>query len=326
MKRTVTLVLAVGLLVCSAACKQSREKIILKAAQNSSTEHPYQTGLERFKAVLEAETEGVVEVQIFPNGQLGSEEEVLQGLMKGAVDVTVVSAGNLAALVPEIELFNLPFIFRDDNHFYMVLDGPVGQKVGGIIETKTRSLLLGYWSFGIRHAWNSVRPIQSPEDFAELRIRVASSPVVLDTFNAFGAQARHLPWGDLYSALEKGELDGAECGVVDLLVERFYEVTKYVTKTGHLMGAAPVLFNKERFDGLSPEFRTAVLKAGDAAVIAARDAQDAFVAEALAKLEANGIEFYDVDKAAFKEVVQPIYEKYAAQVGGMDLIEQVGGQ
>lgn len=317
------LMVAIGLIVWFGACSSSKETIILKAAQNSSTEHPYQTGLERFKTVLEAETDGAVEVKIYPNGQLGSEEEVIREIMAGTVDVTVVSAGNLAGVVPEIELFNLPFIFRDEDHFYTVLDGSIGQRVGAIIEEKTQSVLLGYWSFGIRHSWNSVRPVRTPADFVDLRIRVAGSPVILDTFNAFGAKATHLPWGELYSELEQGNLDGAECSVVDLLVERFYEVTQYVSNTGHLMGAAPVLFSKKRYDELPGELQAAILKAGEASIVAARDAQDAFVEEAFVKLEARGLEFNPVDKAVFKASVQPIYEKYADQVGGMALIERV---
>ncbi len=113
MKRFLSFVAVIGLLAWGAAPADAAEKIILKIAQDSSTEHPYQKGLEKFKEVLEAETGGAVEVQIFPNGQLGSEEQAIDGIKLNTLDATVVSAGNLAGFVPEVDLFNLPFIFKD---------------------------------------------------------------------------------------------------------------------------------------------------------------------------------------------------------------------
>lgn len=311
----------------SGTSEAENEKILLKVAQNSSTEHPYQTGLEEFKRVLESATSGAIEVSIFPNGQLGgSEEQAVQGVRFGIIDATVVAAGNLAPFVPEIELFNLPFLFRDEEHFYRVLDGPIGQWVGRIIEEKTDTVFLGYWSFGTRNAWNSKRPVLTPQDFEGLKIRVMGSPILLDSFNALGAQATNMSWGELYSALQQGVLDGAECGEVDLLLEKFHEVTKYVSLTNHLVGAAPVLFSKKRWDALSPSMQTAVLEAGRASVVAARQAQDTLTREAFEQLKDKGIEFYEVDKDLFRAKVQPIYEKYADRVGGIALIEQVARQ
>ena len=300
------------------------EKILLKVAQNSSTEHPYQKGMEAFKETLETTTKGAIEVSIFPNGQLGgSEEQAVQGVKFGVIDATVVAAGNLAPFVPEIELFNLPFLFRDEAHFYRVLDGPIGQWVGRVIEKKTDTIFLGYWSFGTRNVWNSKRPVLTPEDFKGLKIRVMGSPILLDTFNALGAQATNMSWGELYSALQQGVLDGAECGEVDLLLEKFYEVTKYVSLTNHLIGAAPVLFSKKRWDALPPSMQTAVLEAGRSAVVAARTAQVTLTQQALVELKEKGIEFHQVDKEIFRTKVQPVYEKYADRVGGMALVEQV---
>jgi tripartite ATP-independent transporter DctP family solute receptor len=310
---------------CSEADRDPTEETIrLKVAQNSSTEHPYQKGMEAFKATLEAVTKGAVEVSIFPNGQLGgSEEQAVQGVKFGIIDATVVAAGNLAPFVPEIELFNLPFLFRNEAHFYRVLDGPIGQWVGRSIEAKTDTIFLGYWSFGTRNVWNAKRPILTPEEFEGLKIRVMGSPILLDSFNALGAQATNMSWGELYSALQQGVLDGAECGEVDLLLEKFHEVTKYVSLTNHLIGAAPVLFSKKRYVALPPSMQVAVIEAGRAAIVAARAAEASLTKQALAELEEKGIEFHPVDKAIFRAKVQPVYEKYADRVGGMALIEKV---
>ncbi len=323
MKRFLSFVAVIGLLAWGAAPADAAEKIILKVAQDSSTEHPYQKGLEKFKEVLEAETGGAVEVQIFPSGQLGSEEQAIDGIKLNTLDATVVSAGNLAGFVPEVDLFNLPFIFEDQAGFFRVLDGPVGDMVGRVIEAKTNSVMLGYWTFGTRNAWNGKRPIRTPEDLKGLKIRVMGSPVLLDTFNAFGAQATNMSWGEIYTAVQQGVIDGAESDVVDLLVEKFYEVTKYYSLTEHLIGAAPFIFSKKRYDSLPAHIQVAVLNAGAAAEAAEREAQQSFVDDAIIQLKASGIEFITVDKDLFKAKVQPVYEKYADQVGGMDLINLV---
>lgn len=300
--------------------------VVLKVAQNSSLDHPYQAGLEAFKQALERETDGAVIVNIFPSGQLGSEEQEIVGIKLGVIDATIVSSGNLAPFVPEIDLFNLPFIFRDQDHFYRVLDGPVGQWMGGVIEEKVNGVMLGYCSFGTRNAWNAKRPVLTPEDFKGLKIRVMGSPILLSTFNAFGAQATTMSWNELYSALQQGVLDGAECGMVDLLVEKFYEVTRHVSLTNHLIGAATLIFSRKKYDLLPPFIQTAVLQAGREAVLAARRAEDDFSSRARRELEEKGLEFTEVDKEIFRERVRSVYTRYAPRLGGMELIEQINRQ
>jgi len=307
----------------SGKSSKTDEKIILKVAQNSSIEHPYQAGLEKFKEVLEAESEGMVEVNIFPNGQVGNEEQEIAGIELGDIDATIVSSGSLTPFMPEIDLFNLPFIFRDEEHFYRVLDGYIGEWMGRIIEEKVNSVFLGYCSLGIRNAWNVKKPILTPDDFKGMKIRVMESPILLSTFNAFGAQTTTISWNELYSALQQGVLDGAECGMVDLLVEKFYEITKYVSYTNHLFGVAAFIFSKKKYEKLPANVQTAVLTAGRAAVVAAREAEDILESKALIELKKKGIEFFTVDRDLFREKLKPVYEKYAGRLGGMELIEQV---
>jgi tripartite ATP-independent transporter DctP family solute receptor len=323
MKRLLSFLAVIGLLAWGVAPADAAEKIVLKVAQDSSTEHPFQKALEKFKEVLEAETGGAVEVQIFPNAQLGSEEQVVDGIKLNTVDATVVSAGNLAGFVPEVDLFNLPFIFKDREAFFRVLDGPIGDMVGRVIETKTNSVILGYWTFGTRNVWNGQRPVRTPDDLKGLKIRVIGSPVMLDTFNAFGAFFNDTATTEIYTAVQQGVIDGAESDPVDLLVEKFYEVTKYYSLTEHLIGAAPFIFSRKRYDSLPAHIQVAVLNAGAAAEAVEREVQQSFVDDAIVQLKESGIEFIPVDKDLFKAKVQPVYEKYADQVGGMELINQV---
>ncbi len=299
------------------------DKIILRVAQNSSIDHYYQVGLEKFKEVLEAETNGAVEVIIYPSAQLGNEEQEIIEVKLGIIDATIVSSGNLAPFVPEIGLFNLPFIFRDQEHFYKILDGPIGHQVGKSIEARVNCVFLGYCSYGIRNVFNAKKPILTPADFKGMKIRVMASPILISSFNALGAQATSMSWNELYSALQQGVIDGAECGTADLLLERFYEVTKYVSYTNHLIGAAVLIFSKKKYNKLPPSVQTAVLNAGRAGVLAARKSEIEMSEQALEKLEKKGIEFFSVNKDLFREKVKPVYEKYAEKLGGMKLIEEI---
>ncbi|MFQ5864637.1 MAG: TRAP transporter substrate-binding protein [bacterium] len=310
----------------TSSAEQPAEKIILKVAHNGSEQHPFQKGFEVFKQVLEAESNGLVEVQIFPAGQLASEEEANQMIKLGTIAASAASAGGLGSFVPEADLFNLPFIFRDLPHFYSVLDGPTGRRVARAIEDRLDCLVLGYWFSGIRSAWNSIKPIQTPDDLNGLKIRVIRSPIVLDTFNAFGAQATNMSFGELYSALQQGVLDGAESDYTDLLVEKFYEVTKYVAKTEHLFLAVALIFSKKQYDRLPPYIQTAVLKAGEASVAVQRQAMENMGSKALVELKQKGLIFNEVDKKLFQEKVVDVYKNNAEKVGGMGVIEQVTKQ
>jgi len=309
--------------ISSKSNKKKTDKIILRVAQNSSVDHYYQVGLEKFKEVLEAETKGTVEVIIYPSGQLGNEEQEIIEVKLGIIDATILSSGNLAPFVPEIGLFNLPFIFRDQEHFYKILDGPIGRQVGKSIEARVNCVFLGYCSYGIRNVFNGKKPILTPADFKGMKIRVMASPILISSFNALGAQATSMSWNELYSALQQGVIDGAECGTADLLLERFYEVTKYVSYTNHLIGAAVLIFSKKKYNKLPPSVQTAVLNAGRAGVLAARKSEIEMSEQALDKLKKQGIEFYSVNKDLFREKVMPVYEKYAEKLRGMKLIEEI---
>ena len=329
-KRIISFLLVIIILsvCCDDSAKTSKisgkKKIVLKVAHNGTENHPFQVGYEKFKEVLAAETEGVVEVQIFPNAQLGSEEEASQMVKLGLIAASASStAGGLSTSVPQAELFNLPFIFRDLDHCYKVLDGPTGQWLASIVEDKLNCVVLGYWFSGIRNIWNDKRPVLDPDDLRGIKIRVMSSPLQIESFNALGAQATPMAFGELYSALQMRVVDGAETDHLDLLYEKFHEVTKYVSYTNHMFLVIGLIFSKKIYDRLPPDVQAAVLKAGRASVVAEREAMDVFTASALAELKELGLEFFEVDKTLFREKVEQVYRNNAEKVGGMAKIEEV---
>lgn len=308
-------------------CDQNQDDtIIIKVSHNGSEQHPHQVGFQKMAEILSIETNGRVELEIFPSSQIGSEEEAIEMVKLGVIGSTSASAGALSSFVPEVDLFNLPFIFENLDHFYKVLDGPIGDKVSKKIEEKLNCIVLGWWFSGIRNTWNSEKPVYTPEDLEGMKIRVIGSSIVLDTFNAFGAQATNMSFGELYSAIQQGVLDGAESDHIDLLVEKFYEVTKYVSLTEHLFLSVALIFSKKQYDKLPSDVQTALLKAGKASTIAQRYAMELKTQEALIELREKGLVFNDVDKIKFQIMVETVYKNNAERVGGIDLINQIISQ
>jgi tripartite ATP-independent transporter DctP family solute receptor len=297
----------------------------LKIAHNGPEQHPYQDGALMFKTTLEKATSGAVEVQIFPGEQLGSEEETSQMIKQGTISCAVESAGGgLAPFVPEADLFNLPFVFNDIEHFYRVVDGPVGAKLATKVEKSLDAELLGWWFSGIRNVWNGKRVVKTPDDLKGLKIRVMGSPVLIDTFNTLGAQATPMSFGEVYTSLQQGVIDGAESDHVDLLVENFYEVTKHVSLTGHMYLAAGLVCSNKALSKLPQDIQAKVRAA--AATTEQRSAMANMTGEALAELKTKGLVFQKVDVSLFRDKVKAVYERNAAKVGGMGAIEELTQQ
>ncbi len=325
MKKILAAIAALGVIAGLVGGAAAAE-FVFKAAHNGSAGHPFDDGYQKFKEVIEAATDGRVEVQIFPAEQLGSEEQANDMILLGTVELNVTGSAGISNWVEEAELFNLPFIFRDLDHMYRVLDGPIGDRIADSIEQKLDAVFLGWWYSGNRNAWNSKRPIMTPADFEGLKIRVMGSAVLVDTFNALGAQATPMSFGEVYTSLQQGVIDGAETDHIDLQVEKFYEVTKYVSLTGHMYLPTALIFSRKIYDKLPADIQTAIFMAARAATPYEREMMNVKTEEALVFLKEKGIEFHEVDKKPFQDAVKSVYEKNAERVGGMRAIEQVKQQ
>ena len=323
-RNSLRVIIIIYFLVIFIGCwSENNEKIVIKVSHNGSDQHPHQAGFEKISEILEKETNGRAKLEIFPSSQIASEEEAIEMVKLGVIGSTPASSGSLSRFVPEVDLFNLPFVFDNLGHFYEVLDGPIGDEITKKIEQKLDCIVLGWWFSGIRNTWNSEKPIYTPKDLEGMKIRVIGSSIVLDTFNAFGAQATNMSFGELYSAIQQGVLDGAECDHIDLLVEKFYEVTKYVSYTEHLYLSVALIFSNKQLDKLPIDIKEALIKAGKESIMAQRNAMEEKTKDALTELKEKGLVFNAVDKKLFKEKAEVVYEKHAEEVGGMSLINQI---
>ena len=309
-----------------AAPSATAADIILKAAHNGFEGHPYQDGHVKLKEVLEARTGGAVEVQIFPAEQLGTEEQVAELLDLGKVAFNINGTAGISGFVPEAELLNLPFIFKDLDHFYRVLDGPVGDRIAQAIEDRLDVLVLGWLYSGNRNLWNSKRRVLFPADMAGLKIRTMNSQVMVDSFNALGGQATPISFGELYTALQQGVVDGAEGDHIDLLGEKFHETVKYVSLTGHIYLPSILLISKKVYDDLPVAVQAVVWEAAAESVRAEREAYTIKDRMAQEKLKDLGLIFDTVDTTKFQATLKGVYAKYADKIGGVELIEQVNRQ
>lgn len=315
--------LAVAALLAPVAMAQT---VTLKVAHDSPTSHPYHEAATAFKKQVEHHTEGRVKVDIYPAAALGSEAELISGLQFGAVDVAFTSSGPLTEINREMELFSLPFLFRDAADALRVANGDIGADLSKSLSPAIGARIVAWGSLGERNIWNSRRPVKTLADLKGLKIRVQQSAVQQDTFAALGALPTPMPYGELYTSLQTGVVDGADNGPVDVVGDKFTEVTRYMTMTRHFQVLVPVMISERAISRISEADRQLVLDALAASAKVVTQATERQTVEAMAAIRAAGIgvsELSAQDRDAFVQAVQPVYDKNAARVGGRERIERI---
>ncbi|MEK5270131.1 DctP family TRAP transporter solute-binding subunit [Aeribacillus sp. FSL K6-8394] len=299
--------------------KSSEQPLVLKFGHVLAPDHPYQLGAEKFKEIVESNAPEPISVEIYHSAQLGSERDLTEGLQLGTIDLAI-APGTIANFEPAMKILDLPYIFRDKEHAYKVLDGEIGdQLASGLPEKNLR--LLAYWENGFRHITNNIRPIYTPDDLEGIKIRVPENPTYVDTFNNWNANVNTMAFGELFTALQQKTVDGQENPLALIYTSKFYEAQKYLSLSGHFYGPAQLLISEITWNKLSPEMQEVVKKAAEEA----RDYQRQIVSEKeeeyLQKLKDEGMEVNEVDSEAFIESVKPVWEKYRGEFG--DLIDQI---
>jgi len=320
MRRAVRL-LAVSLLwlvavgsVPALAGTGSVDPLTIKFAHSGSKTHPYSVGLEKLEPILERNSAGAIKLQVFCCAQLGSERELAEGTRLGTIHMTSVAAeGALPAWVPELQVFGLPFLVRDRAHAYKVLDGPIGKE----LESKRTAqgfVTLGWWELGFRNMTSKNKPIKTPADLNGLKMRVQEAKVWLGLMRALGAIPTPIPFGELYSALQQGVVDGQENPVVTIVSMKFYEVQKQVGLTEHTYTSLPVMASKKWWDTLKTDQQRIIADSVRASVPEQRKTVAAQVDEGVTFLKGHGVTINEVDKAKFAEATKDVPKLVADQV------------
>jgi len=306
--------LLAALLVASAIPAAAQQKQVWKASDVHPLGYPTVEAIQRMGKKLETATAGRISIQMFPSMQLGGEKEMIEQAQVGALQIARISVGAMGPVVDDLNVFNLPFVFRDETHMRKVIDGPIGRD---LLERTSnaptsRLIVLGWMDAGTRNVYAN-KPAAKPADLKGMKIRMMGNPLFVETMNAMGGNGVAMGFNELFSALQTGVVDGAENNPPTLLAQNHYQVSKVYSLTGHLIIPEIFVFSKRTWETLSKADQDLLRRLSREAQFEQRKLWDAYVGEAEAKLKAAGIQFVQADKAAFYQATQPVRDKYGAK-------------
>ncbi|UCF93382.1 MAG: TRAP transporter substrate-binding protein [Desulfobacterales bacterium] len=282
----------------------------LKLATVTPDHHAYTVGAKEFARLVEEGTQGQVIIKVYGGGQLGKgEREVLEGLQLGTIDLAVTATGPVSNFSEDMGVVDLPFLFTSNAHVDQVLDGPIGRKLLDGLE-KAQIKGLAFFENGFRNFTNSKRTLTQPEDFKGLKFRTMENPVHLASVRQLGAQAVPMSWGEVYTSLQTGVIDGQENPVAIIHAFKLSEVQKYLSLTGHFYSPAPLTMSLKKFNALKPEHQKVLLDTALQAAAYERKLIRDNEAKQLEDLKAQGMDVSTVDKAVFVEAMAPVYAEF----------------
>ncbi|NOG70618.1 TRAP transporter substrate-binding protein [Roseicella sp. DB1501] len=296
--------------------------ITLRAADIHPDGYPTIEGVKLMGRLVEERTSGRIKIQMFHSRQLGEEKDTLEQTRFGVIDFTRVNTAPLNNLVPATLVVGLPFLFRDTAHMQAVMDGPIGEDIGR--DTTSHGLVtLAYYDSGARCFYTKPRAVQEPEALKGLKVRVQQSDMWVALMRAFGANATPLPFGEVYSAIQTGVVDGAENNVPTYYTSRHFEVAKFYTRTEHSLSPEILAMSKRSYDKLAKPDQEIVRQAAKESVPHMRKLWVAMEEEAQAKVVAGGAQIVEADKAAYARLVQPVYDQFVKDAKLKALVERI---
>lgn len=293
--------------------------IVIKAAVTATDEGTHSLALFKMKELIEEYTNGAVDFQVYTNGTLGSEREIVEGVSLGTIEVGVVSTGPLPNFVPDFMVLDLPYLITDKSKAFEILDGEVGQNMLGQLST-IGIKGLSFWDNGFRYI-TSTYPIEHPEDVAGMKIRTMENEVHMATFEALGATPTPMAISEFLTAVRQGTVDGHENVMVSIWMNKVYEVNPYVTLSEHFFSAAPFLVNANFYNSLPDDIREAFDKAEAEAREWEREYCVTLDDELIGEMKDLGVTFIEIDKSEWKEATRSVYDKFSGTKISPELIE-----
>lgn len=283
-------------------------QVVLKLGHALDTTHPVHKAMEFMKKRLEEISGGQVRVDIYPSSVLGSEVQCIEQLRNGSLAMTKTSAASIENFVPEMSVFGMPYLFAGEDQYWAVLNGEIGRE---LLQKGNDKALLGlcYYDAGSRNFYTKSTPIRTPEDLNGLKIRVMNSPTAVEMVEQLGASAVPIAWGELYTALAQGTVDGAENNPPSFTTNKHYEVCKHFTKDAHTLIPDVLLMSTPIWGTLDPQVQQWVQQAADESSEFQRKLWAEKTIESLEQAKAEGVTVHEVDQSLFAEKVQPMYEE-----------------
>jgi tripartite ATP-independent transporter DctP family solute receptor len=308
--------------VALTALTAQAQNLVLKATDTHPAGYPTVVAVENMGKKLEAATNGRIKMQMFPGAVLGQEKEVVEQTQLGAIQIARISLGVIGPVVPEVDVFNMPFVFRDVAHMRKVIDGPIGDELlQKVTDSPAKLVGLGWMDGGARNLYTK-KPVKTPADLAGQKVRMMGNPLFVDTMNAMGGNGIAMAYGEVFTALQTGVIDGAENNPPSYFTANHYNTpAKYYAQTNHLIIPEIFVMSKVTWDKLSKEDQALVKKVSREAQLDQRALWDKSVADYSAKLKSAGIQFIDVDQKLFFDATAPVRAKYGAKF--TDLMKRI---
>jgi tripartite ATP-independent transporter DctP family solute receptor len=315
-------ILLVASLVLGACGGGETGVFVIKVAASAPADDPGPRTLQLFVDRINEAAGGRIDARLYAGSALGEDRDVTEGLKLGTVEMLMSPSSTLATFVPEMYVFELPFLFDDNEHMFAVLDSEIGDSLRPALEREGFHLM-GYFSYGLRHIMTTERAVESIDDLRGLKIRTMESPPHLDAFAAFGASPLPMAYNELYTSLETGVIDGAEAANSNYYSKRFFEVAPNWAHVGWLRLVAPVLMSKAFYDRLPPDLQELVDTTLMDLVDHERQLYADVDAQRLDQLIEAGVTVTYPDRAAFVAASATVYDAWAERLGGREMIDAI---
>ena len=311
----------IGILLATISCSNLSTPKSLKLAHGLDVTHPVHKGMEYMAKQLAEKSDGQLLIEIYPSQQLGTERQCLELLQIGSLAMTKVSGAVMENFSPNIQILSLPYIFKNRAHSYKVLDGPIGKK---LLEQSQQYWLRGLTYFDAGHrSFYTKEPVRNPEDLAGMKIRVQESVTAMNLVREFKGAPTPISWGELYTALQQGVVDGAENNPPSFYTSRHYEVCKYYTLNEHTAVPDILVISTVFWNKLSAQEKGWIEEAAAEATNYQRKLWQEAEKEALEAVTKAGVEIIRPDKTAFAKETESLFEDYKDKTEMYQLIQQI---
>ncbi len=315
-------ILASAAIVASVVSGQAAE-LVLRSSDTHPDGYPTVEAVKYMGKLVEERTKGRIGVEVFHSAQLGEEKDTIEQTQFGVIDLNRVSLGPFNNIIEETQVVSLPYIFRSVDHMHKVMDGPIGDEILAAFEAHDL-IGLAFYDGGSRSFYNSEKPIKSVDDLKGMKFRVMQSDMFVDMVGALGANATPMPYGEVYSAIQTGVIDGAENNWPSYDSSGHFEVAKYYTLDEHLIVPEVLVMSKKSWDKLSPEDQAVVRQAAKDSVPHMRELWAAQEKKSEDKIRAAGAEVVtDIDKKPFIDAMKPVYEKHVTSAKLKDMVARI---
>jgi len=306
--------LIAGVLVLGLGVAEAQQKIVLKASDVHPAGYPTVAAVESMGKKLEQASNGRLSIAMYPSMQLGGEKEAIEQAQVGAIAFARVSVGALGPVVDDLNVFNLPYVFRNTAHMQQVIDGPIGQELLDKVTSSGKGLVgLAWMDAGARNFYDTKKPIRNIADLKGQKIRVMGNPMFVEMANAMGANGVPMGYDQVFTSLQTGVIDGAENNPPSFVFDNHYQVAKYYTVDEHLIVPEMLIISKKTFDQLTPDEQASIKKFARDAQFEERKLWASYEQQAMDKANNAGIQIIqisDADKKAFQDAVKPVWDKY----------------